>query len=180
MATTTTHIVTQPTGETTGSYSTAVRAAGALVRVSLGWIFLWAFLDKTFGLGHETVSKDAWINGGHPTYGFLKFAAAGPFKGFYNSIAGDTWADWLFMLALLGIGVALIVGVFMNLAAAAGAVLLVMMWSAVLPPENNPVMDDHLVYAATLVLLALLGAGRWFGLGALTERIPFLRSRIFR
>jgi hypothetical protein len=36
------------------------------------------------------------------------------------------------------IGVALVLGVFVNLAAAAGALLLVLMWTAVLPPENNP------------------------------------------
>ena len=84
--------------------------------------------------------------------GFLSFGATGPFKGTYNSIAGDAWADWLFMLGLLTIGVALVLGVFVNLAAAAGALLLVMMWTAVLPPENNPFMDDHLIYALTLGL----------------------------
>ncbi len=34
-----------------------------------------------------------------------------------------------------------------------------MMWSAVLPPENNPFMDDHLIYAQVLVVLALAAAG---------------------
>src|SRR3954447_24691148 len=100
-------------------HPTAVAVMAGITRLSLGWVFLWAFLDKTFGLGHETASKDAWIHGGSPTYGFLKFGAAGPFKSLYNGIAGDTWADWLFMLGLLAIGVTLILGVFMNLAAAA-------------------------------------------------------------
>src|SRR5688572_20234274 len=137
----------------------ATRYLYAGLRLALGWTFLWAFLDKTFGLGHETAEKAAWINGGHPTEGFLKFAAAGPFKDFYNGIAGDAWADWLFMLGLLGIGVALILGVAMRIAAVAGGLLLVLMWTAVLPPENNPFMDDHLVYAGLLALLALVGAG---------------------
>jgi len=154
----------------------AVRYVAGAIRLALGWIFLWAFVDKMFGLGHETTSKDAWVNGGHPTFGFLKFAAAGPFKGLYNDIAGQGWADWAFMLGLLGIGLALILGVLMNLAAAAGATLLVLMWTAVLPPENNPFMDDHLVYAAVLVLLALLGAGRYLGLGAYWERLPFVKK----
>ena len=39
----------------------------AIARLSLGWIFLWAFLDKLFGLGHETPSARAWIDGGSPT-----------------------------------------------------------------------------------------------------------------
>jgi thiosulfate dehydrogenase (quinone) large subunit len=157
--------------------TTAGRAfnyVAAAIRLSLGWVFLWAFLDKTFGLGHETASADAWIDGGEPTRGFLEFAAAGPFKDFYNSIAGDAWADWLFMIGLLGIGVALILGVTMRIAAAAGALMMVLMWTVVLPPENNPFMDDHLIYAMVLVLLALAGAGRTLGLGTWWERIPFV------
>ena len=74
--------------------------AAAAIRLSLGWVFLWAFLDKTFGLGHETAGKDAWVNGGSPTKGFLAFAAAGPFEGMYHQIAGQAWADWLFMIGL--------------------------------------------------------------------------------
>src|SRR3954447_1592872 len=162
-------------------HPTAVAVMAGITRLSLGWVFLWAFLDKTFGLGHETVSKDAWVNGGSPTFGFLKFGAVGPFKDFYNSIAGQTWADWLFMLGLLGIGLALVLGVLVNLAAGAGTLMLVMMWSVVLPPANNLFMDDHLIYAGTLVLLALLGAGRWLGLGAFWEKLPLVkRSPILR
>jgi thiosulfate dehydrogenase [quinone] large subunit len=159
----------------------AIHIFGGLGRISLGWVFLWAFLDKTFGLGYATASKDAWIDGGSPTFGFLSMGAAGPFKGVYNSIAGDAWADWLFMAGLLAIGLALILGVFMNLAAAAGALLLMLMWTAVLPPENNPVIDDHIIYALTLGLLAALGAGRWFGLGERWERTALVqKSRVLR
>lgn len=135
------------------------------VRIALGWVFLWAFLDKLFGLGHETASKAAWINGGSPTQGFLKFGATGAFTSFYHSIAGAGWTDWLFMLALLGLGVALILGIGMRIAVVAGVVLLVMMWTVVLPPANNVFMDDHLIYAGTLVGLGLIGAGDTLGLG---------------
>jgi thiosulfate dehydrogenase [quinone] large subunit len=156
--------------------SRATHTLGGLARISLGGVFLWAFLDKTFGLGYATPSKDAWVNGGSPTFGFLSFGAAGPLKGTYNSIAGDAWADWLFMLGLLAIGTALILGVFMNLAAGAGALLLLTMWSAVLPPENNPLIDDHIVYALTLGLLACLRAGRWLGLGQWWERTELIQQ----
>jgi thiosulfate dehydrogenase [quinone] large subunit len=155
--------------------SRAARVVAGLTRLSLGWVFLWAFLDKAFGLGHETARADAWVNGGSPTSGFLGFAAAGPFKELYNTLAGAAWADWLFMAGLAGIGIALLLGVFVNLAAASGALMLVLMWTAVLPPENNPFMDDHLVYALVLVLLALLGAGRYLGLGAHWERLDLVR-----
>jgi thiosulfate dehydrogenase [quinone] large subunit len=171
-----------PTGETTFAAGTpepfsakAFRYVTAALRLSLGWIFLWAFLDKLFGLGHETASKQAWINGGSPTKGFLANAAAGPFADMYHNIAGDTWADWLFMIGLAGIGVALIAGVTMRIAAACGALLLVLMWSAVLPPENNVFMDDHLVYALILIALPLVKAGNTLGLGAYWERLPLVQ-----
>jgi thiosulfate dehydrogenase [quinone] large subunit len=168
-----------PTGETTTQKVTRYVWAGT--RLALGWVFLWAFLDKLFGLGHETAEKASWLNGGSPTKGFLGHSATGAFTGFYHSIAGDAWADWLFMLGLAGIGIALIAGIGVRIAAAAGAIMLVMMWSVVLPPANNVFMDDHLIYAAVLIGLALVGAGNTLGLGKpwakleLVKRNPWLK-----
>ena len=59
----------QPVAETTAQKAARYLFAGT--RLALGWIFLWAFLDKLFGLGHSTPSTGAWINGGSPTKGFL-------------------------------------------------------------------------------------------------------------
>lgn len=157
----------------------AFRYVAGVVRIMIGWVFLWAFLDKLFGLGHDTASKASWINGGHPTMGFLKFATKGPLANFYHSFAGATWADWLFMLGLAVIGVTLMAGITMRFAAAAGALLLVLMWSAVLPPANNPFMDDHLIYAATLIALALAGAGTTLGLGKVWERLSIVKRFSF-
>jgi thiosulfate dehydrogenase [quinone] large subunit len=151
------------------------RYIGALTRISLGTVFLWAFLDKLFGLGHETTGKDSWLNGGSPTEGFLAFAAVGPLSGFYHSIAGAAWADALFMIGLLAIGVALISGVAMRLTAYAGGLLLIMMWSVVLPPANHIFMDDHLIYALVLAMLALTGAGATLGLGTWWQNQPLVR-----
>jgi len=160
-------------GPETGAQKVA-RYTMAAARISLGWVFLWAFLDKAFGLGHETAHGAAWIRGGSPTKGFLAFAAVGPFKGLYHSIAGATWADWLFMVGLLAIGVALLLGVTMRLAAASGALMLVLMWTVALPPANNLFMDDHLIYAMLLVILAAAGAGATLGLGRWWERLPLV------
>lgn len=153
---------------------TAYRFTLAATRLALGTVFLWAFLDKLFGLGHETASKVAWIHGGSPTGGFLAHAPSGPFAGLYNGIAGSAWADSLFMAGLAGIGIALMLGIAMRIAAVSGAALLIMMWSAVLPPANNLFMDDHLIYALVLVVLALTAAGKTLGLGRLWERIPLV------
>lgn len=159
----------------------AVRWIGAALRLSLGGIFLWAFLDKLFSLGRATPDGNGWLEGGSPTRGFLTKGTAGPFKDAYASIAGAGWADALFMAGLLGIGVALLLGVAMRLAAASGALLLVLMWAASLPPATNPFLDYHLVYALVLGLLTLTGAGHTLGLGRrwealpLVQRLPLLR-----
>jgi thiosulfate dehydrogenase (quinone) large subunit len=164
----------------------------AVLRIAFGLTFLWAFFDKLLALGFstgrtvnpetgaETVDRfgdAAWINGHSPTEGFLKFGADGPFKDIYNDIAGATWADWLFMLGLLGIGLALTLGIGMRLAATAGALLYLLMWTVVLPPENNPVLDDHILGAITLVALAALNAGNTWGLGRTWSSTDLVKSR---
>jgi len=164
----------------------AFRYVTAVTRLALGWVFLWAFLDKTFALGFATgvdtetgavdrFGPDAWVNGGSPTQGFLEFGTEGKlFHDFYTGFAGSAWADWLFMIGLLGIGLTLILGVGMRVGAISGAVLLMLMWSAELPLENNPFIDDHVIYALVLVMLLLANAGRTIGLGKQWERIPFV------
>jgi thiosulfate dehydrogenase [quinone] large subunit len=164
----------------------AYRYLLALTRISLGWVFLWAFLDKTFALGMETgknaetgavdrFGDAAWIHGGSPTEGFLKFAATGPFKGFYNDIAGAPLTNWLFMLALAGVGTALVLGVTMRLAAAAGPLLLLKMSIVVLTKYFFNVTAYNEIYSMVIVLLALTSAGRTFGLGRFWERLPIVQ-----
>ena len=153
----------------------------AIARISLGWVFLWAFLDKTFGLGFATERADAWINGGSPTFGYLNFATEGKvFHDFFAGLAGPV-TDWVFMLGLLGIGLSFILGIGMRIGAISGAVMLVMMWAAALRLDNNPFMDDHIIYALVMVALAIYGAGRTWGLGrvwenlAVVKRFPILK-----
>jgi thiosulfate dehydrogenase [quinone] large subunit len=169
----------------------AAYALGAL-RLIVGLTFLWAFFDKLLALGFGTgrdaetgvvdrFGDAAWINGGSPTEGFLAFGAAGPFQGFYNSIAGDLVTNWGFMFGLLAIGVAFTFGIFTRLATIGGVIMYVMMWTVVLPPENNPVLDDHLLGAAAVLVLGLFGAGRYLGLGSwwerqsIVQRVPLLK-----
>ena len=157
----------------------SARRLMAVTRISIGWVFLWAFLDKTFGLGFATERADAWVNGGSPTFGFLNFATEGKaFHDFFASLAGP-FADWLFMIGLLGIGLALMLGIGMRIAAVSGAIMLVLMWAAELPLENNPFMDDHIIYALVLGVLAIAGAGRTWGLGRAWEELPLVQRYRF-
>jgi thiosulfate dehydrogenase [quinone] large subunit len=144
--------------------ATAVRYLWAVIRLGMAWTFLWPFLDKMFGLGHQTTSAQAWISGGNPSKGFLS-GSVGPFSSFYQSIAGAGIVNWLFMVGLLAIAVSLSFGVAMRFAAAAGSVMLLLMWSASLPPQDDLFLDNHIIYALLLIGLALVGAGNTLGLG---------------
>lgn len=137
-----------------------------LLRLSMGWIFLWPFFDKLFGLGFATAPEKAWVLGNSPTFGFLKFATKGPFAEFYQGLAGNAAVDWLFMLGLLFIGLALALGVMVRFAAFFGAVMLVLMYTAAfIPPEHNPFLDDHLIYALLMFALIFSDSGRRLGFG---------------
>ena len=156
----------------------------AMMRILLGLVFLWAFVDKLFALGYSTgrapdgtidrFGPAAWIHGGHPTKGFLT-GASGPFADVYKSMAGHPVVDWLFMLGLLGVGLALVLGVALRPAAIAGGALLVLIRVAIWSPENNPVIDQHVIYVLLLVALAMAGAGRRWGLARRWESLPIVK-----
>lgn len=151
-----------------------------VLRILFGFIFLWAFVDKMFGLGKATPSENAWINGGDPTFGYLA-NNEGTFSSFFTGLAGQGWVTWLFMMGLLGIGLALIIGAGMWIAGVTGGLLYLFMYLAALPLENNPFVDDHLTGALIVVFFALAGAGDTLGIGkwwkqtSLVQRIPVLR-----
>lgn len=164
-----------------------------LLRIGIGWTFLWAFLDKTFALGFatgrnvETGAIDyfgdaAWINGGSPTEGFLTFGTKGPFAEFFQGLAGAAWVDWAFMLSLALIGTALILGIGVRLAAIGGIALMGLFYaSSAIWPTNNPFVDTHVLQVVVLFGIAYVGAGRYLGFGrawektALVQRFPILK-----
>ncbi|MFI6986548.1 hypothetical protein ACIBSV_49515 [Embleya sp. NPDC050154] len=161
--------------------------AVAGLRVLLGFVFLWAFLDKTFGLGYATASGKGWLDGGSPTKGFLSHVDVGPMAGTLRDWAGEPWADWLFMLGLLGVGVALVLGIGLRPAAVSGTAMMALMWIAEWPPakhldsgkpssSTNPFTDYHVIYAISLIALAAVAVGSRLGLGALWARLPIVRD----
>ena len=152
------------------------RGVFAATRIAFGFVFFWAFLDKLFGFGYSTPSERAWINGGSPTKGFLANSASGPFESIYKDVAGAAWADWLFMIGLAAIGAALLLGIGMRIATVSGVLLYILMWSVVLPPESNPIVDDHILGALTLVVLLFLHAGDTWGLGRWWKHQPVVRD----
>lgn len=159
------------------------------LRVTLGFVFLWAFLDKLLALGFATGRAEdgtvdyfgpaAWINGGSPTSGFLEFGldTKEPFLSFYSSLAGQAWVDWVYMLTFAAIGLALMLGVAVRLAAIGGAVWMIAMYTAAAVwPTNNPIVDEHIVYAVALAGIAWVAASD-IGLGRKWRSLPFVRER---
>ena len=113
--------------------SPSARIVLAVLRIVVGFIFLWTFLDKTFGLGFSTPRQMAWINGGQPAQGFIKGVAVhSPFGSAFELLANPV-SDWLFMAGMLGVGVALTLGIGLKMSAFAASALMVPLYLALWP-----------------------------------------------
>lgn len=163
-----------------------LRAVWPILRIAMALIFLWTFLDKTFALGFSTgrdaktgavdlFGAAAWIRGASPTTGFLEFGTQGPLSPVFKTLAGNPMIDWLFMLGMGGVGVALLLGIATRIATVAGVALMVLLRLAVWQSPNNPIVDEHLVYALVLIALAVTPAARRASLDALWQRLPIVR-----
>jgi len=146
------------------------------LRLALGWTLFWAFIDKLFGLGYATKSGNSWLNGGSPTAGYLQFATSGPLADLWNGLSGNSAIDALFMLALLAVGVSVLLGIGQKIAGISGAALMLMLWSTNLPPENNPIIDDHIVYAVLFIGFIFVRPGKWWGLGKWWADMPLVKK----
>ncbi|MES1212781.1 MAG: DoxX family protein [Leifsonia sp.] len=160
--------------------SRAGRWSLAVLRLATGFIFLWAFVDKTFGLGFSTPAARAWINGGAPSQGFLNSpAVVGPLKPFFAAIASPA-SDVLFMIGMLAIGAAVMLGIGLRISAVTGTFILVLMYLAEWPfganaDSTNPVVDYHIIYALSLIVVAALSAGDTWGFGTAWKKLPLVQ-----
>jgi len=153
----------------------------AVLRLATGFIFLWAFFDKTFGLGYSTPAERAWINGGTPSQGFLNSdAVIGPLKPVFAAIASPA-SDVLFMIGMLGIGLAVMIGIGLRVSAVLGSIIMVLMYLAEWPfganaASNNPLVDYHIIYALALIVIAALSAGDTWGAGRAWKRLGIVQK----
>ena len=150
--------------------------AQGILRIALGLIFLWAFFDKLLGLGFATTADKSWLAGNSPTSGFLSKAVYGPFANIFHSLAGNPVVDWLFMLGLLLIGLSLTFGFLVKIASMSGSLMLLFMWLAMLPPKNNPILDDHIIYIIVLIGFIFSDAGNHLGLGKKWSSLRIVRG----
>ncbi|HUW01476.1 MAG TPA: DoxX family protein [Acidimicrobiales bacterium] len=164
--------------------------AWTVLRLLLGWSFLWAFLDKAFGLGFATCRAEdsssidfmcdaAMLKGGSPTFGFLTFGTEASHTGFLfewmapSAPDAINFADVLFMVALLLGGVALMLGIGTRIAAVGGAILMAFMFLAgdVWPP-NNPINSSHVIEMAAFLGIATVGASAFSLQGWFQRKFP--------
>ena len=179
-----------PAGSSTDAGEVRGGRIWGVLRLAMGWVFLWAFLDKLLALGFATgrnpetgvvdrFGDAAWIYGGSPTDGFLKFGlhTKAPFTDFYEGLVGSTFIEWVYMLSMAAIGITLMLGIATRLAAGAGIVWMLLFYTAsAIWPENNPFMDDHIIYAIVLAGIAVVGGGRYLGLGRKWERLSYVQK----
>jgi len=126
-----------------------------VLRYIMSFVFLWAFIDKVFGLGFSTKSADAWIHGGSPTHGFLAFATQGPLAGMFHYLATFSGTiDWIFMTILLFVGLTLAINKYVKWGCLVGCIMLFLMYLSLLLPATNPIIDEHIVYILVLMIIA--------------------------
>jgi len=100
-----------------------------------------------------------------PTSGYLNFGTSGLFGDLFAGLANNVAVDVLFMAALLLLGISLLLGIGLKVAAIGGSLFFALLWLSNFPPVNNPLVDEHVVYIFALNGIALAHAGRYWGLG---------------
>lgn len=161
---------------------TRARERGILaLRLLLGWVFLFAGLEKLLQVG-----------GGGPfsAGGFLRFATAGtwpgaaegavvnPTQAFWVSLAENPAAlgliDFIVPVGQVLIGAALILGLATRFAAVMGALMMGLFFVAAWD-FGHGIVNQHFVYGALALVLAYARAGEIYGLDAYLERLPVVQ-----
>ena len=159
--------------EETGRYVLAV------LRILLGWIMLWPFFDKMFGLGFATPAGQGFVQGGSPS-SFVVWVTDGIFEGHYTAIAGNLAVDIVLLLALLVLGITLTLGFASKLTTFGMVAFLLVMYTLVVPPADNPIIDDHILLAVGTLAVYFLGGfdklsvNGWWKELPLVKRFPIL------
>lgn len=148
----------------------------AVMRIILGWMMIWAFLDKMFGLGYPSPPEVAVINGGSPTEYYLSELVSGPFSGIWNALAGNTVVDTALMLGLLGVGIGMMLGIASKLSTIGMVVMVLLMFTLNIPPDDNPLVNYHVLYAVAGLAIYWLGGFETYGLNERWKRLPMVKN----
>ena len=151
----------------------------AVLRIMIGWLFLWPFFDKLFGLGFQTEPGQGIVDGGSPSAP-VEFMTKGPFEGLFKAIAGNGFIDFLMMAALLILGLTLMLGFASKLTTIGASAFVLIMFCIELPPLDNPIYDYHITWIAALIVIYYLGGYErlsiynWWKELPIVKRFPIL------
>ena len=135
--------------------NTLQKKAFFILRVLLGWVFLYAGLAKLFTPNWSAI-------------GLLN--AAKTFPGFYAWLGAPGLlpiVNFLNAWGLTLLGVSLILGLFVRWSTIPGVVLMFLYYfadNAFPSVPNGFIVDEHVIYIAALLLLFAFNAGRVWGL----------------
>lgn len=135
-----------------------------LLRLSLGWLFFYAGISKLF---NPSWSAAGYLHGAKTFAGLYEWLAQPGLLPVVNLL--NEWG------ALL-LGVSLLLGVFVRISTALGAVLMLLYYVPILEfpyiGKNAFLVDEHIVYALALLVLGSLRDGRIWGLETWCSRLP--------
>lgn len=145
----------------------AERALIVFLRLSIGWVFLWAAIHH--------YGDDGYVAG------FLSHTKT--FHPLYGAIAESSFLPVISFLVEYGhllIGLSLISGLFVRASAPFAILLMLLYWTAhmdfpYIDNVNNLLIDEHVVYAVLLGYLIVRRAGHVFGLDAWVGELPAVR-----
>lgn len=129
-----------------------------LLRVSLGWIMLYAGITK--------VLDSSWTAKGYISQTKI-------FANFYSAFLTPSSLpiiDFLNKWGLVLIGISLILGIFVRFSAPFGAMLMILYYFPALNfpyaagGKNYYVIDYHIIFALTFLLFAIIDVGKYWGL----------------
>ncbi len=159
----------------------------AAFRIAVGIIFFWAGTEKL--LGPEPFSAGGFLS--HATGGTLgwPFVTGTPADGTIFNPTHDFWVslstnagamsvvNFLVVAGEIGIGIALILGLFTRFAGVMGTLMMLLFFVAAWDFTNG-IVNEHLTYALVCATLAGIGAGRYYGLdGVLAAKAPAFVNR---
>lgn len=134
-----------------------------LLRLTLGWLMFYSGITKILD---PNFSAAGYLN------------SAKTFAGFYQWLALPAnigWINFVNEWGLTLLGVSLILGIAVRLSSILGAVLMLLYYFPVLTfpyVARSYLVDEHIIYALALVLLATLRAGRIYGLENWCSNLP--------
>lgn len=126
-----------------------------ITRVLFGWMFFYAGITKVL---NPNWSAGFYLEGAKTFSRFYAFLLQPDILPIVNFI--NAWG-------LTFLGLSLIFGLFVRISAPLGAILMVMYYFPILDfpkaGDHSYLVDEHVLYAVTLMLLSVLKAGEYWG-----------------